>query len=231
MEGRYPYIRKTTLDIKPSTIRADNRKEDLTFAVFANLPSGDEKSSSKKDDSKGAKTAPKEDPGWSLIVSRNDYPYTSQTFEIARGDTFCKLDLSAIYDFPAIQEDVQRTEEDDEKSSDGEKSTDDGEQEKSTTVDPPSVQYTVRLVKTGTDDDTALGNILTLTFCEKPQDKEEVHDDGDEYGGRDTYWFNSSDSDDDDDDEADSDDDDDDDDDDQYEVLQYLNSFFCITNV
>jgi hypothetical protein len=206
MEGRYPYIRKTTLDIKPSSIRADNKEEDLTFAVFVNLPSGD------------SKGAAKEDPGWSLIVSRKDDPSRSLPFEIARGDTFCKLDLSAIYvDLLDVALEAM-------------------------SASPPSLQYTVRLVKTGTDD-TALGNILTLTFCEKPQGKEEVHD-SDEYGGRDTYNWNNSNSDDDDDDDEDDDDsdddddddddddsngsDDDDDDDDEYEVLRIKIIIFVI---
>ena len=216
MEGRYPYIRKTTLEIKPSTIRPTHKKEDLTFAVFVNLPSSEEKPSKKEE--KGAKTAVKEEPAWSLIVSRNDYPHNSQTFEITRGETLCKLDLSNIYDgpaaddLPAMKADVQHTEEN-EKSSNDDDDDDDDEQE-GPTVDPLRVQYTVRLVKTGTDTDTELGNTLTLTFCEGSSQEER---DGDEYGGSGNYW-DDDDDDSDDDDDDDSDDDDDDDDDENYEV-------------
>ena len=222
MEGRYPYTRKTTLDIKPSTIRATHKKQDLTFAVFVNLPS--EEKTNKKEEN-GVKTSVgKEEPQWSLIVSMGSDPdQTLHSVKLTRGESLYKLDLSYIYDGPFASDftdkaDLQKT-----GKNDGSNNDDDGDKEEEKEEEESIVQYIVRLVKTGSDE--ALGNQLILNFCEKSEDKEE--DDGDdEYGGRKNYYWGDSNDYDDDDDGSDGEEDDDDSDDD-YQVNYYLS--FCIT--
>jgi hypothetical protein len=206
MEGRYPYMRKTTLDVKPSTIRSMHKEEDLTFAVFVNIPIGDDKT--RKKDGKGVKTTAKEEPQWNLIVFRSDDPDNKNYFEILRGEPLCKLDLSNIYDGPFANDlhptkaDVQHTMMDD-----------DADVEQEEPNEPSKVQYIVRLVRSGIDDteeeEHYCGNSLTLTFCEKSDYKEDEDDDD----GRETYSddYNFG-----------GDEDEDDDGDDHYEVSYFF---------